>query len=966
MIQPKPTYDTEALNMAWQDAKKQGYADDLPTFHKLLKTDKEALDMAYSDAKNQGYTDSFDDFSNLLGVKKKESTESSSTSRGRNSVSGATSGFLGTQPTKLGSTVLPSKTVSQKQESLTDKEKRLSKELANVKVTPTNMDIVSKKTDELSLTRKLIKQQNENAKTQRIDVLKPEFDNFVYNPQDNDEVENRLQERLKMSGASNVIETGLKRTYNSTLGQLAFMPSISLDPLADEKKQAKAEAAKQGIKLTQVELDKRAKEIFKKTEYDKIIEDRASRFLENLDDEDKDLLQQNSAKEITHLNQENSQAYKTAKALQSFAQQRAKKYQELEAKLLNDKKNGVPISQEDISRLNVLRGEVNNTIEGMNRQESKILKNTKDLGTVEQEYDLFKREYGDLWNFASKAQIGIDQAALGLLDWTNYLASNYGNPLDKLRAMQGHEISKDLKQGLAEQEETLRKPVKSFESASGVVNYLSDLAATQVPIMAAASTGVGGLTALGMSTAGQKSAEMVEEQKNGANYAPWQMMAVPIAHGGAEVISEIPTASILNKGKRVLEAAAKGSREMLEQSAKERAQKYIKDFGFDMLKEQGGEHFTNLIQNFDDKYLLGKKDVELFDNTGQVFKDTFFLTSLMKAMPHVGGAVLKTFQSADQLKELDINSKKIKEFASQMNNESLSADEKEIIKKNIDKLTSESQTIINTTIDNVGQMPKVVYNEVLNTTKRIGEIKSEAETIKNGSATNKKELLQELQKEYTELQNKRNKIISNEVRPTDVLPQAEVDSLKKQALSELQKENTYTNGKVKEFKDEEILDKANEIYLKKEAEQEKAAKQKETKNAKTEISDIEYENFINKGEVTSERLNEIANKVKNNEKLSEKENAIFVDKTAEINKIISNGKSDTRSTFEKANALFEQIKNTEGVSKKRTLSEQTREILSENPSVKLVYDNISEIHKQLENATDENGEKIFEKKGDCP
>ena len=51
----------------------------------------------------------------------------------------------------------------------------------------------------------------------------------------------------------------------------------------------------------------------------------------------------------------------------------------------------------------------------------------------------------------------------------------------------------------------------------------------------------------------------------------------------------------------------------------------------------------------------------------------------------------------------------------------------------------------------------------------------------------------------------------------------------------------------------------------------------------SEISDQEYTDFIDKGIVSKERINAIANKVKNNEQLSPREKEIFTDKTAEVN-----------------------------------------------------------------------------------
>lgn len=65
----------------------------------------------------------------------------------------------------------------------------------------------------------------------------------------------------------------------------------------------------------------------------------------------------------------------------------------------------------------------------------------------------------------------------------------------------------------------------------------------------------------------------------------------------------------------------------------------------------------------------------------------------------------------------------------------------------------------------------------------------------------------------------------------------------------------------------------------------KVTKQKPTtsKVADDSISDKEYNDFINNGKVKASRIKSISQKVKNNEPLSNKEIAIYNDKTSEIN-----------------------------------------------------------------------------------
>lgn len=72
------------------------------------------------------------------------------------------------------------------------------------------------------------------------------------------------------------------------------------------------------------------------------------------------------------------------------------------------------------------------------------------------------------------------------------------------------------------------------------------------------------------------------------------------------------------------------------------------------------------------------------------------------------------------------------------------------------------------------------------------------------------------------------------------------------------------------------------------------------------VNDAEYKDFIDKGKVTPERLNDIADKVKNQKPLSDREKEIFTDKTADINKIIASEKPKENNSI---------VENKQGISK---------------------------------------------------
>jgi len=70
--------------------------------------------------------------------------------------------------------------------------------------------------------------------------------------------------------------------------------------------------------------------------------------------------------------------------------------------------------------------------------------------------------------------------------------------------------------------------------------------------------------------------------------------------------------------------------------------------------------------------------------------------------------------------------------------------------------------------------------------------------------------------------------------------------------------------------------------------------------------------------------------------------------------------SNSKDVFAKSAELFDQISETDGASKKRSLAQKRRELLSENPSVKFIDDNIGTIYAELE------AKGLLKREGNCP
>jgi len=700
------------------------------------------------------------------------------------------------------------------------KEKRLRKELANTKVTPENMEAVMAETDALSATIKTNQKAKDQAKSQRVKELETSFYDATRNNNDDAVAEQRLNDAVNTNGIWNNVKSIAKKTLNIAIdGAVKATNNVGLnnfkindDPLAEEKQLVKKQALKNKENIGETEINQRAQQIFKEKEKDNLFLDRANSFLDNMDAEDKNLLKQDRYDKTVHLQEDNLKRLKYNAALQTVAEDKISDYKKIESQLTKLKENGEEFPEDLYSQYTALGSEIQKLGSRLNKNEEYVLNNKKDLGTAQQEFDLFKREYGDFNNIIGNIAVAAGELGTGILGAVNY-ASSLDGPLGQVRAMRGQEVVSGLNEDLKNARENLRTPVESIESAEGFLNYTSDLVANQIPNLVATSTGIGGLAFIGATSTGQKYTKMNDEVRQGKEtYSPLQMAVAPLLYGGAEVISEIPTLSILKKGGRVIESIARNEGELITKTAKQKALELAKDYSIDMGKEMTGEQFTNFTQNFNDKFVLGKKDVNLLDNTGQVFKDTFTLTSILKVAPHTFGVIAKPFQSKTDLGTLDENSRKIIEFSRQLNTEGLTDTEKKVIQKQIDKATAESSKIVANTIGKIGDMPGELYDEVVTLNTKAGEIKAQAREINDGNLPNKEALLKGLGEDYKALQEKRNGIIEGNTTVVDILPLKEQDLLKKQALEDLVTELNPDGKKNIKITNEQVVERANEIY----------------------------------------------------------------------------------------------------------------------------------------------------------
>jgi len=666
-----------------------------------------------------------------------------------------------------------------KSSELIGKRLKLQNELSKIKVTPENQEEVSRKTDELS---SVIKAQDEITKS-RLSEIENQFKEAKNEEAVDLEANKRLDDLLTNTGVWNNVKAKSLNIYNNLIDQAASItdePGIrelkaDLDPLSEEKKEVKKDAAKKKISLSDDQITELAKQLYKNKQVDYIETDNINSFLDNLDEGDKNLLRQSRKQIAEHLQENNLKEEKVINAYEVIGNKKIKEYKDLEQQLLNYKNNNQALPKDIYDAYVSLGNEIVGIGDTIQKKQSVINKNKEDLGTAQQEIDLLKRRYGDIDNAISNIGLGGAKILNGILGFTNYAAKFGGGIQGELYSNAGQQVTNKIGDYISEEEGQLRKSVESIESPEGFINYVSDIVSKQIPNLVATSTGIGGLGVIGISSTGEKFTQMNKEVLDGkATYSPLEMAVAPALWGSAEVISEIPTLSILTKGGRVFDSIVKNEGDLIAKSVKEKAKEWAKDWSIDMSKEVAGEEFTNFAQNFTDKYVLGKKDVGLLDNAGTVLKDTFTLTNVLKAAPHVAGAILKSHQNNSDLNVLDENSKKIIEFSKQLENESLNDTEKAVINRQIEKATAQNSKIIANTIEKVNNMPDDVYRKIIDLNNKVADIKIEAVAINEGNLPNKAELIKSLESDYRAAQTERNALIDAKYEPTEEVVVEEV------------------------------------------------------------------------------------------------------------------------------------------------------------------------------------------------
>jgi hypothetical protein len=287
-----------------------------------------------------------------------------------------------------------------------------------------------------------------------------------------------------------------------------------------------------------------------------------------------------------------------------------------------------------------------------------------------------------------------------------------------------------------------------------------------------------------------------------------------VGFGMAEaILGSLPTKNIMSRSVQAINNA--GQRTLMREGIKQYSKKKAKGVVKDTVLESVSEGATTLTQNWIDIKVLGKKDVRIMDNVTHASFTGGLLGGMMSVVPAIAGIPMRMFSDNKSGERVRNNIKVIFDLQSQLNNPEISEASRQAIREKIEVLETENQAILTKVAETSKNMPKEVFEAIVDTNRKQEILTLQAEEIRkdmNLSPELKKELIQGLEVEYNTLEKKRSKLVSENANVLDALSDSQVNKLKTEASRVLVAEAEAQGKTEATFTDEQISKKAIEIY----------------------------------------------------------------------------------------------------------------------------------------------------------
>jgi hypothetical protein len=446
----------------------------------------------------------------------------------------------------------------------------------------------------------------------------------------------------------------------------------------------------------------------------------------------------------------------------------------------------------------------------------KYVSNRKNLGKATENLDILKRDYGSLQSFIGNVDaITSDLTAgmIGVVDYgleakKNILGYQTGNDIYLQKLAQG--VVKDLKLDSDRTRAEIMKPI-----AVENINNLSDLGdwffqtaiAQQVPIFGLIATGTFGVSAIGLSSGGQRLNDMRGEMERGENeYSDRELMLQPVGFAITETASAVVDLMILKNAARVVSSATRGERQMIVDGFVKRTLKVGEAMTKGTVYEGGDEGLTQGLQNL----MLGKPFTE-------DMLDPIAAGAAMGLLMPFGGNIIaqaiKPFATDTKIQQA---SAEILNLQKELDKPNLNIETRRLLQDNLVKTQKKVELLVKKQLGKIEVLSKEQFQEIVKSEKTQANIKNQAEAIKlddNISDETKKQLLENLREEFKATNQRRIDLLQRGASVVmEQLGPEQSKRLKDLASRRLMKEQNPDGTKSITLNDEEISRTALQIH----------------------------------------------------------------------------------------------------------------------------------------------------------
>ncbi|MFJ1491854.1 MuF-C-terminal domain-containing protein [Capnocytophaga canis] len=291
--------------------------------------------------------------------------------------------------------------------------------------------------------------------------------------------------------------------------------------------------------------------------------------------------------------------------------------------------------------------------------------------------------------------------------------------------------------------------------------FIAQETTSQVPTLATTILPAGAWI-MGATSAGSKSADLtVEEFRSGINkYNFLQELVAPATIGATEkFLGSDPTKTILKRsvtphGRRLL---------------KEGVGKYMKEMVKDNAEEVITETLTTLSENLVDIYMLGDEDKFITDGLSSTALSTLASMPVIIGTGRLAGSAIKWVTPKEDIELLRKNMQRIEILSKALENAETPSRKQEII-NDIKKEESKNDAILQGIEAKLKGIDENQIKEIQQITFRQAQLQTQARNTDNYKGLTKGEkesLIAPMKQEFTELENKRQTILSGLRRQSD-------------------------------------------------------------------------------------------------------------------------------------------------------------------------------------------------------